>query len=102
MVGGKARWRRATLGRDRGYDTRAFAASMREVNVTPHVAQNDTDRQSAIDNRTTGHEGCALSERKHKLIEEVFGWIRCARWRKTRSFRPGIPYVKASLTAQRA
>ena len=44
---------RVTLGADRGYDTRGFIAELRDMNVTPHVAQNDTNRRSAIDERTT-------------------------------------------------
>jgi len=57
MIGGKAPWRRVTLGADRAYDTRGFIASLREINVTPHVAQNDKNRGSAIDQRTTRHDG---------------------------------------------
>ena len=70
---------------DRGYDTRGFITSMRELNVTPHVAQNDTNRRSAIDQRTTRHDGYAVSQRKRKRVEEVFGWIKTiALQRKTR------------------
>ena len=32
--------------------------------VTPHVAQNDANRRSAIDARTTRHEGYPVSQRK--------------------------------------
>ena len=32
---------RATLGADRGYDTRDFVAQLRSRGVTPHVAVND-------------------------------------------------------------
>jgi transposase len=85
MIRGKARWRRVTLGADRGYDTRGFVATMRELNVTPHVAQNDTNRRSAIDQRTTRHDGYAVSQRRRKRVEEVFGWIKTiALQRKTR------------------
>jgi transposase len=85
MIGGKAHWRRATLGADRGYDTRGFIAAMRELNVTPHVAQNATNRRSAIDARTTRHGSYAVSQRKRKRVEEVFGWIKTvALQRKTR------------------
>ena len=49
--------RRITLGADKGYDTREFVAALRELNVTPHVAQNTTHRASAIDRRTTRHAG---------------------------------------------
>ena len=47
--------RRLTLGADKAYDTHAFVANLRELHVTPHVAQNDTNRRSAIDRRTTQH-----------------------------------------------
>jgi IS5 family transposase len=32
--------------------------------------------QGAIDGRTTRHVGYALSQRKRKLIEEIFGWMK--------------------------
>ena len=58
---------------------------MRELSVTPHVAQNDTNRRSAIDQRTTRHDSYAVSQRKRKRVEEVFGWIKTiALQRKTR------------------
>jgi transposase len=85
MISGKAKWRRVTLGADRGYDTRGFVAAMRAMKVTPHVAQNDTNRRSAIDDRTTRHDGYAISQRKRKRVEEVFGWVKTiALQRKTR------------------
>ena len=46
------------------------------MNVTPHVAQNATNRSSAIDGRTTRHPGYAPSQRIRKRIEEAFGWIK--------------------------
>jgi transposase len=68
--------RRATLGGDKNYDTHEFVATLREAGVTPHVAQNDTNRRSAIDARTTRHPGYAISQRKRKLIEQGFGWMK--------------------------
>ena len=44
------------------------------MNVTPHIAQNNTRRCSAIDGRTTRHPGYAMSQQKRKRIEEPFGW----------------------------
>ncbi len=44
--------------------------------ATPHVAQNDTNRRSAIDGRTTRHTGYAISQRVRKRIEEIFGWSK--------------------------
>jgi len=82
LRGGK---RRATLGADKGYDTQAFVAALRELNVTPHVAQNTSGRRSRIDQRTTRHASYTISQRKRKRVEEVFGWIKTtAGLRKTR------------------
>lgn len=65
-----------TLGGDKGFDTQDFVADLREINVTPHVAQNISGRRSAIDGRTTRHAGYAISLRIRKRIEEAFGWIK--------------------------
>lgn len=68
---------RVTVGGDKGYDTRDFVAECRNINVTPHVAQN-TKRNggSAIDGRTTRHSGYEVSQKKRKRIEECFGWLK--------------------------
>lgn len=44
--------------------------------MTPHVAQTDSKRRSAIDGRTTHHPGYAISPRVRKRIEEVTGWSK--------------------------
>ena len=44
------------------------------LEVTPHVAQKA--RWSAIDGRTTRHAGYHVSQRKRKLVEQVFGWMK--------------------------
>lgn len=66
--------RRLTVGADKGFDTADFVAEMRRACVTPHVAQRA--RHSAIDGRTTRHEGYALSLKHRKRIEEAFGWAK--------------------------
>jgi transposase len=68
--------RRLTVGADKAYDTAEFVADLRGMCVTPHVAQNNKGRRSAIDGRTTRHEGYAVSQKKRKLIEEAFGWAK--------------------------
>lgn len=69
--------RRITVAADRGYDTKDFVRQCRELNVSPHVAQN-TNRKggSAIDKRTTRHPGYAKSLKFRKRIEEFFGWMK--------------------------
>jgi len=47
------------------------------MNVTPHVAQNHArPGGSAIDARTTRRTGYPVSQKKHKRIEECFGWLK--------------------------
>jgi hypothetical protein len=52
-----------TLGADKAYDTEDFINELRSMRVTPHVAQNTSERRSAIDRRTTRHGGYAVSQR---------------------------------------
>jgi transposase len=66
----------STVGGDKNYDTAGFVAGCRELRCTPHVSQNDTNRRSAIDARTTRHPGYRISTIKRKQIEEPFGWIK--------------------------
>ena len=67
---------RVTLGADKNYATRDLVRELRELRVTPHVAQNATGRSSAIDGRTTRHPGDAVSQRKRTCVEESFGWMK--------------------------
>ena len=66
--------RQLTLGADKGFDAAEFVADLRQACVTPHIAQKA--RYSAIDGRTTRHEGYAKSIKHRKRIEEAFGWAK--------------------------
>ncbi len=67
--------KRITVGADKAYDTRGFVKACRDMNVTPHVAQNiNRSGGSAVDGRTTRHVGYEMSQRKRKCIEQCFGW----------------------------
>lgn len=66
-----------TVGADKNYDTKDFVAEARNLKATPHVAQNiHARRRSAIDGRTTRHAGYAISQKKRKRVEEIFGWMK--------------------------
>jgi transposase len=69
---------RVTVAGDKGYDVRDFVATLRAMQVTPHVAQYTAmvHRGSAIDGRTTRHPGYVVSQRKRKLVEQGFGWMK--------------------------
>src|SRR5215468_1211248 len=69
--------RRVTVAGDAVYDIADFVRECRARNVTPHIAQTrDSRRRSAIDARTTRHAGYAVSQRKRKRVEEIFGWMK--------------------------
>jgi hypothetical protein len=79
--------------RDKAYDTADHVAKLRALNVTPEVAQDDSDnpnaRQSAIDQRTTRHDGHGMSQSCHAMAECIFGWGKQHRTiRKTKHRRP--------------
>jgi transposase len=77
--------RRITVAADKRYDTRAWVATVRRMRITPHVAQYAGSGGSAIDRRTTRHAAYTLSQRKRKLIEQAFGWLKTvALFRKLR------------------
>jgi transposase len=78
--------RRITVAGDKAYDRRAWVAAVRQMGITPHVAQNAfVYGGSAIDARTTRHAGYRLSDRKRKLVEQAFGWLKTvALFRKLR------------------
>lgn len=83
MLGSLPGGQRKTIGADKNFDTTTFVAACRDINVTPHVAQNayayDTktgkraQRKSRIDGRTTRHPGYAISQVVRKMIETLFG-----------------------------
>jgi transposase len=77
--------RRVTVAADKLFDRRAWVAAVRRMRITPHVAQYGGAGGSAIDGRTTRHPGYAVSQRKRKLIEQAFGWMKTvALFRKLR------------------
>jgi transposase len=66
-----------SVGADKAYDTRDFVQTVREMNIRPHVSQNlKRAGGSAIDSRTTRHQGYLVSQRKRPLIEKAFGWMK--------------------------
>jgi IS5 family transposase len=66
--------KQVTVAGDKGYDTHEFVETLRAMQATPHVARKQ--KYSAIDGRTTRHDGYAMSQRRRKLTEERFGWMK--------------------------
>lgn len=65
-----------TLAADKGYDAGEFIEALQEIEVVPHVAQNTSNRRSAVPDAIAASECYALSQRKRKLIEQGFGWAK--------------------------
>jgi hypothetical protein len=91
-----------TMGGDKGYDSKDFVMELRELGITPHLAQHAYDtgkvmRRSAIDGRTTRHPGYGVSQRKRKRIEEIFGWLKTVAGLRQSKFR-GFDRVGMSFT----
>jgi hypothetical protein len=72
-VGSATAKKRVTMGADKAYDSKDFVVDLRACQVTPHVAQNNKRRRSAIDQASTRHPCYVVSQRKRRRVEEVFG-----------------------------
>lgn len=84
---------RRTVGADKGYDTHDFIEVTRALGVTPHVTQNlARPGGSAIDGRTTRHDGYAMSQHVRPRIEPAFGWLKTIAWLRKIKLR-GLPNV---------
>lgn len=68
--------RRITVGAEKAYNTKDMISNLRAAQITQHIARYDTVRRSTIGKRTTRHSGYAISQRKRKRVEEVFGWLK--------------------------
>lgn len=66
----------ATIGADKGYDTRDFVAELDARGIGPHIARHTTNRRSAVPETVAAEAGYRLSQRRRKLVEEPFGWLK--------------------------
>ena len=64
----------ATLGADKGYHAEEFIKELRRRKIVPHIAFNQGRR--GLDARTTRHKTYQVSQRKRKLVEQGFGWLK--------------------------
>jgi transposase len=78
----------ATLGADKGYDTGDFLLALEERGIDPHIAcksrkELDVPREEDegawarwFNQQGGGDPAFQISQRKRKLDEEVFGWLK--------------------------
>jgi transposase len=72
----KKRVQPSTLGADKGYHSKDFVAHLRRRGIAPHIAMINGRKTPGLDGRTTRHNGYAVSQRKRKRVEEIFGWMK--------------------------
>jgi transposase len=80
------RGKRMTLGADKSYQEETFVAGLRSLEVMPHVAEyapNPKWRNWLTASERNDH-GLAASQKKRKLVEKVFGWMKQDRLRQTK------------------
>jgi hypothetical protein len=61
------------LGADKGYHRKDFVAHPRRRKIAPHIAMIDGRTTPGLDGRTIRHADYALSQRKRKRVEQIFG-----------------------------
>ncbi|MGH9203121.1 MAG: IS5 family transposase, partial [Vicinamibacterales bacterium] len=92
----RARQVMSTLGADKGYYNKAFVAWLRGRKIAPHIARIEGRSAPGLDARTTRHKGYAISQRKRKRIEEIFGWMKTVGGLRKSRF---VGIVKTQLAA---
>ena len=74
-----------------GYDTRDFVAGLRARRDPARRPERHPSpqrrRHSAVDGRTTRHAGYGQSQRRRKLVEQVYGWAKTVARRARASLR---------------
>ena len=65
-----------TLGADKLYQEEKFIAGLRARKILPHIAEYQANDQwpNWLTKEERQHPGFAISQKKRKLVEKVFGW----------------------------
>jgi transposase len=74
----------STLGADKGFDDGAFIGRLEERGIDPHVAiksgkihlETDEGVNRWLCRAMSRYKGHKISQRRRKMIEEAFGWIK--------------------------
>ncbi len=79
-----------TLGADKSYQGEKFVGALRSLGVLPHVAEYEKESPQ-WPNWLTAEEreqpGFAISQKKRKLVEKVFGWLKTVAALRQTKFR---------------
>ena len=74
------------MGADKSYQQEAFVRGLREAGVRPHMAEHAPSPtwQNWLTEAERNDPGLALSQKKRKLVEKVFGWMKQDRLRQVK------------------
>jgi transposase len=80
------RLKRMTLGADKSYQEEEFVVGLRAEQVVPHVAEYAPNPKWAnwLTDSERNDAGFSISQRKRKLVEKVFGWMKQGRLRQVK------------------
>jgi transposase len=83
-----------TVGADKSYQHEEFVAGLRVRKAVPHVAEYEPNPKwpNFLTDQERNDPGFALSQRKRKLVEKVFGWAKLDRAIRQVKLR-GLPRV---------
>lgn len=89
MVDRLRRSKGSTLGADKSYQQEQFVAGLRARGITPHVAEYEPNPKWSnwLTEQERSGEGFAISQKKRKLVEKVFGWAKQDRGVRQVKFR---------------
>jgi len=75
-----------TLGADKSYQQEVFVRGLREAGVRPHVAEHAPSPywQNWLSEDERNDPGLTLSQKKRRLVEKVFGWLKQDRIRQVK------------------
>lgn len=75
-----------TLGADKSYQEEGFVRALRAEQVIPHVAEYAPNPKWSnwLTETERNHAGFSISQRKRKLVEKVFGWMKQGRLRQVK------------------
>jgi transposase len=78
------RGQRMTLGADKSYQEEAFVRGLRAEQVRPHVAEYAPNPKwrNWLSEEERSDPGLSVSQKKRKLVEKVFGWMKQDRLRQ--------------------
>ena len=79
-----------TMGADKGYQEEKFIAGLRRLGVLPHVAEYGKESRqwpNWLTAQEREHRGFAKSQKKRKLVEKVFGWLKTVAALRQTKFR---------------